>query len=134
METIVQITAKPDAPVACDMSAAADTPEERLSEYRQLFTRALIGRERSGTAAVFRFADKPGVREWIRDLAPREAACCSFLTYDIVAGDGTITWTVTGADVPSVHAVLDEWYAAPDWVGDGPDTVGSVVSRPRDGR
>ena len=30
-------------PIACDMSTARDTPEERLAEYRRLFAQALVG-------------------------------------------------------------------------------------------
>jgi hypothetical protein len=33
-------------PIVCDMTNASDTGPERLAEYQQLFTRALIGRER----------------------------------------------------------------------------------------
>ena len=123
MDILLQIPADPDAPVACDMSAADDTPAERLAEYGQLFTRALIGRERSDLRCVFRFADKPGVRDWVRDLAAREAACCPFIGYEIAATDGMLTWTTSGADLPAVRAMLDEFYAAPDWVTQGPEAV-----------
>ena len=79
MTKLLSIAPQPDAPIACDMSGARDTLEDRLAEYRRLFEHALIGRESTETATTFRFAARPGVREWVCDLAKREAACCSFL-------------------------------------------------------
>jgi len=64
------------------------------------------------------------------DLAAREAACCPFLTYDIALHEGTVTWTTGGADRPDVRAVLDEYYAAPDWAGQGPDVIAGRMQRP----
>lgn len=123
METILHIDAQPDAPIACDMSAAPDTPEQRLAEYARLFAHAFTGRDHTTTTITFRFADRHGLADWVCDLAAREAACCPFFSFDIVLDDATIVWTVSGADRPEVHAILDEYYDAPDWAGQGPDVI-----------
>jgi len=65
------------------MTDAEDTLAARIAEYRRLFEHALLGRESTDTATTFRFAARPGVREWLLDLARREAACCPFLSYEI---------------------------------------------------
>lgn len=127
MKTYLTIEALPSAPVACDMTAAIDTHEERLDEYSRLFAHALVGRDRTANTAMFRFAAKPGVREWIIDLATREAACCGFLTYRITETDAQLEWTTTttmdGDDSAAARAILDMLYSAADWAGQGPDAM-----------
>jgi hypothetical protein len=113
------IDATPDAPIACDMTTAPDTPEERLAEYGHLFARALVARERSDNAVVFTFAAKPGVWEWIADLVTREAACCPFFSYEVEHRDGNIVWSTRTDAGPATQAMLDEYYAAPDHINDG---------------
>jgi hypothetical protein len=58
-------------PIACDMSAAPDTPEERLADYRRLFERALLRRERRPDGLVLAFRADPGIRAAVDDLARR---------------------------------------------------------------
>jgi len=115
MTTLLSITASPDAPVACDMTGADDTLVDRLAEYRRLFEHALLGRESTDTATTFRFAARPGVREWLLDLVRREAACCPFLSYDLVeTQDGDqIVWTTSGGVGASEMALLDELLTGP---------------------
>ena len=60
------------------MTDAPDTAIERLAEYEGLYTEALIGRERTDDGIRFRFRARPGLEEWVRDLAAREKACCAF--------------------------------------------------------
>lgn len=108
------IRATPDAPIACDMTGAPDTPEERVAEYGRLFAHALIARDRTDNGVVFTFAANPGVREWIADLVIREAACCAFFSFDVELRDDQIVWS-TGSDAgPAAQAMLDELYAGPD--------------------
>ena len=45
MTNLLSIQASPEAPVACDMTAAEDTLAERMAEYRRLFDHALAHRE-----------------------------------------------------------------------------------------
>ena len=46
MTATLHLPARAGAPIACDMSTAPDTPDQRLAEYRELFVRALVRRER----------------------------------------------------------------------------------------
>jgi hypothetical protein len=135
------IHATPDAPIACDMTTASDTPDERLAEYGRLFAHALVARDRTDNAVAFTFAAKPGVPEWIADLVAREAACCPFFSYDVECRDDQIVWS-TRADVgPAAQAILDEYYAAPDHLTAGFDGLvarladnGVDVTNPEPGR
>jgi hypothetical protein len=121
MTKLLSITANPDASVACDMTAAADTLAERMAEYRRLFDHALLGRESTDSSTTFRLADRPGVQEWLLDLVRREAACCPFLSYEVdtqcdPAGE-QIVWT-TGGLGASDMAALDEFLAGPGQQGE----------------
>lgn len=109
MTRLLSIAARPDAPIACDMSSAPDTLAQRLSEYRRLFEHALTGRESTATATTFRFAARPGVREWVCDLAHREAACCPFLSYELDQEGDEIVLTTTGGLGAVEMDILDEF-------------------------
>jgi hypothetical protein len=91
------------------MSSAPDTLAERLTEYRRLFEHALTSRESTAMATTFRFRARPGVREWVCDLAKREAACCPFLTYEIDEQGEEIVWTTTSGLGAAEMAILDEF-------------------------
>ena len=79
--TNIHIQPKPGAPIACDMSTAADTPDERLAEYGRLFERALVRRERRGTRVVFGFrAAAARGRRWRISLAAKRPAARSWTT------------------------------------------------------
>jgi hypothetical protein len=114
---LLSITAHPDAPLACDMTGAGDTLANGVAEYRRLFEHARLGRESTDTVTTFRFADRPGVREWLLDLVRREAACCPFLSYEIhpegSADSQEIVWTTGGGVGASEMAVLDGFRAGP---------------------
>jgi hypothetical protein len=114
MTKLLSITPRPDAAIACDMSSSPDTLAERLAEYRRLFEHALSGRVSTATATTFRFAARPGVREWVCDLAQREAACCRFLSYDIDEEGEEIVWTTDGGLGASEMAILDEFLDEPE--------------------
>ena len=110
---------KPGAPIACDMTGAGDTAKERFAEYGRLFAHALIDRARTSDAVVFTFAAKPGVAEWVADLARREAACCPFSTYDVRVIEDRIVWRTSSQGGPIVQAFLDEFHGLPDRVEGG---------------
>ena len=122
MTKLLSIAARADAPVACDMRGAPDTLTQRLTEYRRLFQRALLGRESTATATTFRFAVLPGVRDWVCDLAKREAACCPFLSYEIVEEDEEIVWTTAGLGASDI-AILDEFLDDPQSVTASSDAI-----------
>ncbi len=110
---------KPNAPIACDLTDASDTPDQRIAEYGQLFARALVDRERTTDAVELRFAAKPGVAEWVTDLARREGACCPFLTYEVRVDGARVVWRISTQAGPAAQAILDEFHALPERVGDG---------------
>jgi len=99
----IEVAARPDAPIACDMTGADDTTAERLEEYRRLYADALVTCERTPTALVLTFAAGPGVAERVVDLLRREAACCPFLEQRLEADTRRVVWTITapaeGGDV-----------------------------------
>ena len=106
--------------IACDMTDAPDTPEERLAEYHRLFGQHLISRERTADGIRFRLRADDGVEAWVRDLSAREKACCQFYNFELAAGDGILQWDVTVIDDDFAPAVLDEFYrtaASGDWTG-----------------
>ena len=107
-----------DVPIVCDMSAAEDTPDERIAEWGELFDRALLGRERRPDSVVLSFKDESGTREQVEDLARRDHACCPFLDYRIeTTGEGvrlTTSNVVTGEERASIDVFLDTLYDLPD--------------------
>jgi hypothetical protein len=123
MTKLLSIAPQPDAPIACDMSLARDTLAERLAEYRPLIEHALIGHESNETATTFRFAARPGVREWVCNLAKREAACCSFLAYEIDQEGEEIVWITSGGRGDPEMAIFDEILDGPGSVPGGSDAI-----------
>lgn len=89
MTTTLHLPADPNAPIACDMTTAADTLGERLAEYD-----ALVERELRTASLVLRLA--PEARARVEDLARREARCCPFLDYRVETAGDDVVWTVTG--------------------------------------
>jgi hypothetical protein len=130
MTNALHLPAQPAAPLVCDMSAAADTPDERLRDYDRLFERALLHRQRRADAVVFSFRADPDTRQAVDDLARREAACCPFLDYRVeTVGDEviwTITNTITGDGRASVDAVLDAFHDLPEPAG---SDLGGLLDR-----
>jgi hypothetical protein len=108
-------------PIACDMTTATDTDDERVAEYQRLFAQALVGRERTADGIRFRFRAADGVEAWVRDLAAREKACCPFFGYDIATRGDEVHWDATVVDDEIARAVLDEFYDLPDKSADGVD-------------
>ena len=105
----MELTPRPEAPIACDMSTARDTPDERLAEYGALFERALLSRERRSEAVVLTF--RGDVREQVEDLARREHACCPFLGYRVETAGDQVVWTISGDERPGAQATLDAFHA-----------------------
>lgn len=120
------LPALPGAAIACDMTEATDTPEERLAEYGRLFAHALVARDRVDRAVVFTLAAKPGVRDWLLDLLRREAACCPFFSFKVEDSGEEIVWTTSTDAGPAAEAMLDELFAGPDHFDDG---FGGLLTR-----
>jgi len=107
--------------VVCDMSGAPDTPAERAAEYRRLFNQALTARERSDAGIRFRFRADPGVADWVRDLADREKACCTFFNFTVTADNEEVRWDASVIDDVAARRVLAEFYRLPGLLA-GTDT------------
>jgi hypothetical protein len=121
MTNALHLPADPDAPIACDMSSAEDTPDERLQEYGRYFAQSLLRRERRADSVLFSFRADPGAAEGLKDLARREWACCPFLAYCVEPAGDEVRWTTTNAVAgdarAAVDAFLDVFYALPDHAG-----------------
>jgi hypothetical protein len=108
----------PAIPIVCDMTTAPDTGPGRIAEYRRLFARALIGREKTVQGIRFRYRAEPGIEEWVRDLAAREKACCPFFDLTIARAGDEVLWDATViVDDDIARAMLAEFYALPDTIG-----------------
>ena len=118
MTTLLHLPPRADAPIACDMSTAPDTPEERLAEYGELFARALLGRERREDAVVLSFG--ADARDQVEDLARREHACCPFVDHRVEIAGEMVLWTVTNTvedHRPAVDVMLDDLHDLPEHAG-----------------
>lgn len=111
--------------IACDLTDAADTAEERMAEYDRLFTQALAGRDRTADGVRLRFRAEEGVEAWVRDLAVREKACCPFYNFAVIATGGEVWWDISlvdgvaEGDQNTARTMLDGYYYAPDYAADG---------------
>jgi hypothetical protein len=118
MSDLLHIPARPGARIACDMSTAVDTPDQRLADYAQLFADALIRRERGERTVLFAFRADPQTRAMVEDLARREAACCPFIDYRVETIGEEIVWTTTnpieGEDGAGAEVMLDAFHELPD--------------------
>jgi len=89
--------------VACDMSTAPDTPEERAAEYQHLFATALSGRDQTEQSVTFRFRADPVVDAQVRSLAAREQACCPFFHITLNGVDDQLWWETETFDAATGH-------------------------------
>ena len=121
MPTTLHLQARPGTPIACDMSTATDTMDERLSEYSRLFEQALIRRERRADSVVFWLRAEPGIRASVDALVRREAACCPFFDYRVESVGDEVVWTittpVTGEERAAIDVYLDVFHELPDHAG-----------------
>src|ERR1044072_5561780 len=113
MTDVLHLPARLDAPIACDMTTAVDTPDERLAEYGRVFDRALVRRERGEHTVALTFRASPETQATVERLARREAACCPFADYSVQTTDDEVVLTITG-DRDGVDEMLDAFYALPD--------------------
>ena len=118
MSDLLHIPARLDAPVACDMRTAVDTPDERIREYARLFESALVGRERRPGSVVLTFRADPDVRAWVEEMVRREAACCPFVDYRVETVGDEVIWTTTNTVEDErragVGVMLDAFYELPE--------------------
>jgi hypothetical protein len=106
--------ARRSIPVVCDLTDAADTAEERIAEYRRLFSEHLSGRAVHDGRVRFRFPADAGVEAWVRDLASREQQCCGFFEFSVRVEGGEVLWDASVGDDETARAMLDEWSRLPE--------------------
>src|SRR4051794_6945348 len=121
MTDVLHLPNRPGAPIACDMSTAVDTPDQRLDDYGRLFADALVRRERHDGSVVLAFRADTKTRATVEGLVRREAACCPFVDYRVETVGDEIVWTTTnpvvGEDRSSVEVMLDAFHELPDQAG-----------------
>ena len=100
--------------IACDMTDAPDTGQERLAEYARLFDSALVSRERTPEAMRWWLRNDEGIEAWAKDMAARENACCSFMTTTVTVAGDRVLWESTTIDDPVAREVLDMMYELPE--------------------
>ncbi|SDK35335.1 hypothetical protein [Nonomuraea jiangxiensis] len=115
-------------PVVCDMTTAVDTLRQRMDDYRHLFGRHLLGRERTAEGIRFRLRAEPGVEERVRDLAAREKACCAFFAFDITTDGEQVLWDCAVSDDDTARALLGEYYHLPETAARGLDDLGDHLA------
>lgn len=101
-------------PVACNLSGIPGALAGRLEEYRRLFGQHLAGRSRTADGIRFRFRARPGVDDWVRDLARREKECCAFFEFTVTADSQEVRWDAAVADDDAARQVLAGFYRLPD--------------------
>jgi hypothetical protein len=79
--------------------------------------------ESTDTTTTFRFAARPGVRDWVLDLVRRESACCPFLSYEVDQEDEQIVWATSGGLSAPDMAILDEFLAGEVPSADSASTI-----------
>ncbi|MEV0390534.1 hypothetical protein [Nonomuraea sp. NPDC050643] len=115
-------------PIVCDMTTAPDTAQQRLDEYRSLFGRHLVGREKTAQGIRFRLHAEPGVAAWVRDLAAREKACCVFFAFDVTVEGEQVIWDCAVSDDDTARAILEEYYLLPDTTPQSPAELSDRLS------
>jgi hypothetical protein len=110
-------------PIVCDMTDARDTAAARVTEYERLFSQVLTGRARTDAGIRFRFRADPGVEDWVRDLAAREKACCTWADSDITVRDGEVVWDWSAPDDEIAQQILQDYYDLPDTISAGPAAI-----------
>jgi hypothetical protein len=107
-----------DAPIACTFDVSdGTTVQDQISGYRKAFDH-LVSSQRTSTGFRWTFANAPGVEPLLRKLAEREAACCSFMKFDLTSTDTEIVWT-TRAD-GRAQSFIDEFFHIPDRLREEP--------------
>jgi len=97
-------------PIACTLDS--DGFRRRLEEFRDVFERSYLSRQRFAGGGRFRFRALPGLEIELRSLAEREQACCRFFRFEIFAKDDELWWE-TRVDAEA-EPVLEIFLELPD--------------------
>ncbi len=99
-------------PIACTLPTV-EQPLRR-AEFDAFFAEDVTGVEQVSPERLrFELRGRPGAAARAAGLAVKETGCCSFFTFDLSIGDGTVSMTVsTGAAHAPVLAALKDRAAA----------------------
>ncbi len=91
-----------DPTIACTLDSAALAA--RTAAWRAVSDDALVEERRDETTITAVYARSDEIERRVRALVAAEAECCPFLSFDLVAGAGTLTLTVDAP--PEAAAVI----------------------------
>jgi hypothetical protein len=97
-------------PIACTLDS--DGFRRRMEEFRDVFLRGYLSRERFPGGGRFRFRALSGLEGELRSLAEREQGCCRFFRFEIFARDDELWWE-TRVDAEA-EPILDVFLELPD--------------------
>lgn len=87
------------------------TVQGQLDGYRAAFEDLLRVEKLEGRVRWV-FANRPGLRDELRNLAEKEHQCCRFFKFDLRADGDTIVWETSAG--PDAAQVLDEFARLPE--------------------
>lgn len=115
--------------LACDLRTASDTPQQRASEYQNLFATALSGRDRTERMVRFRFRRAAVDEDQVRSLAAREQACCPFFSIRLTTTGDELWWETRIDDNLEAAALLEEFYRLPDRISHQEAKIKELINR-----
>jgi hypothetical protein len=103
---------RPGEPIVCTADLRdKPTVQGQLDGYRAAFEHLLRVEKLEGRVRWV-FANRPGLRDELRNLAEKEHQCCRFFKFDLRADADTIVWETTAS--PDAAQVLDEFARLPE--------------------
>lgn len=115
--------------LACDLRTASDTPQQRASEYQNLFATALSGRDRTERMVRFRLRRAAVDEDHVRSLAAREQACCPFFNIRLTTTGDELWWETRIDDNLEAAALLEEFYRLPDRISHQEAKIKELINR-----
>ena len=115
--------------LACDLRTASDTPQQRASEYQNLFATALSGRDRTERMVRFRFRRAAVDENHVRSLVAREQTCCPFFDIRLTTCGDELWWETRIDDNPEAVALLEELYELPDHLSQPDTKIKKLIKR-----
>jgi hypothetical protein len=98
----------PSTSIAC--SLAADAAGDRESQWRELLSRAVIGRAPAPGGVRIELRASPGVRRELERLVAAERDCCPFMTMSVEATDDQVLVLAVAAPPPAA-AIVERLFA-----------------------
>lgn len=119
--------AVPATPVVC--TGDHTLARRQIDGYRAAFQH-LVDVDAIPHGFRWTFRARPGLAAELRTLAEREAGCCRFISYDIIADGDRVIWESTGD--ASAAAVIEEIARLPQRLRDEPRPDRDLAALKRD--